>query len=79
MSALAFLVGSCKRDQINTSVDPFQYQVISVGIGWVPLVRLPCLYASVNCTASFHVVRAMGCLFVKLIQLRKWKTLKCGN
>ena len=38
----------------------FSIKVIHTGVGWVSLARLPCLYASMNHSASFHAIWAMG-------------------
>ena len=53
-----------------TSADRFQYP-IRTGVGWVSLARLHCLYVSEKCSASFLVVQATGCLFIKLVQLSR--------
>ena len=57
MLVLVLLAGLANK----TKPDSFLY-LIGIGVGWVLLARLACLDASVNHTATFHDVRAMGCL-----------------
>ena len=55
----------------KASADWSQY-LIRAGVGWVSLVRLPCLYASVNCLYSFHPVWAAYKPFSQLPSSSAW-------
>ena len=44
----------------------FSVKAICTGIGWFSLARLPCLYFSVHCFVSFHIVPARGYLYNQL-------------
>ena len=44
----------------------FSVKAICTGIDWFSLARLPCLYFSVHCFVSFHIVPAKGSLYSQL-------------